>query len=344
MTHDQTDQDRFSPGEPLVAATRGGLIESIHYGHWAVVDPAGRLVDSGGDPSCPTYLRSCAKPLQALAVIETGAAQGFGFTEAELAAMCGSLNGQDFQVAVVREILRKIGLDESYLKCGSQRPSHRPTAAELRRLGPPMESVYNNCVAKHAGMLALCQHLGHPTENYDSSDHPVQRLILTIIAETCAVPSKQIGIGVDGCGVPVFRLPLKNLARAYGGLADPGRSGWGEPRQAAARRLVKACLAHPEMIAGDERLCTDLMRAAPGRLLAKVGGEGSYAVAWPERGLGMALKVTDGAMRALGPAIVGWLRHLGALSDDEVQALASHARPPIKNHRGRIVGELGPLL
>jgi L-asparaginase II len=338
----RSDPAGLSPGVPLAAAWRGGLIESVHFGHVAVVDPRGRLIQSRGDPEFPTFLRSCAKPLQALAVLETGAAEAYGFEEPELAAMCGSLNGQDFQVAVVRSILAKIGLDENYLKCGPQRPSHRPTAKELQRSGQPFGAIHNNCAGKHAAMLAVCRHLGHPVADYDAPDHPVQRLILTIIAETCAVPREAIGIGVDGCGVPVFRLPLQNLARAYAGLANPEAAGWSKSRRAAVGRLMAAALAHPEMIAGDERLCTSLMRAAPGRLLAKVGGEGSYAVAWPERGLGIALKITDGAMRALGPAIISLLHTLGALSDEESNSLESYARPPVKNHRGEVVGRLAP--
>ncbi len=344
MSHHQTDPDQVSPGVPLVAATRGGLIESVHFGHLAAVDARGDRVESRGDPDFPTYLRSCAKPLQALAVLETGAAQKYGFEDPELAAMCGSLNGQDFQVEVVRSILGKTGLDERYLKCGPQRPSHRPTAKQLQRSGQPFSAIHNNCAAKHAAMLALCVHLGHPVEDYDAPDHPVQQLILAVIAQTCAVPAESIGIGVDGCGVPVFRLPLRNLARAYAGLADPEAAGWSVSRRAAVRRLVGAALAHPEMIAGDERLCTALMRAAPGRFLAKVGGEGSYAVAWPERGMGIALKITDGSMRALGPAIIGWLGRLGALSETEVEILAAWARPPIENHRGQVVGGLEQLL
>ncbi len=339
----QSDPAGLTPGVPLAAAFRGGLIESVHFGHVAVVDPRGRVIQSRGNPGFPTFLRSCAKPLQALAVLETGAAQAFGFEDRELAAMCGSLNGQDFQVKVVRSILAKIGLDEEYLKCGPQRPSHRPTAKELQRMGQPFGAIHNNCAGKHAAMLAVCRHLGLPVEDYDAPDHPVQRLILKIIAETCAVPDEKIGIGVDGCGVPVFRLPLKNLARAFAGLADPEAAGWSGSRRTAVGRLMGAALGHPEMIAGDERLGTDLMRAAGGRILAKVGGEGSYAVAWPERGLGIALKITDGAMRALGPAVIGLLRQLGALSDGESDSLKSYAQPPVKNHRGEVVGRLAPL-
>jgi L-asparaginase II len=336
-------EDSPSAGVPLAAARRGGLIESIHFGHVAVVDARGGLVESRGDHDFPTYLRSCAKPLQALAVLETGAADAYGFTGPELAAMCGSLNGQDFQVEVVRSILAKIGLDENYLKCGPQRPSHRPTAEQLRRKGEPFAAIHNNCAGKHAAMLALCVHLGHSVADYDVPDHPVQQMILAIIAETCAVVREKIGIGVDGCGVPVFRLPLKNLALAYAGLADPAAAGWPEPRRIAVARLMGAALDHPEMIAGDERLCTALMRAAPGRFLAKVGGEGSYAVSWPERGLGLAVKITDGSMRALGPAIIDLLHIQGALSDYEVESLAAWHKTAIKNHRGEVVGDMRGL-
>lgn len=328
----------FSAGEPLVAVTRGGLTESVHYGHVVLASADGQVVHSLGDPDTPTFMRSCAKPLQALPVIESSAADKYGLTDIELAAMCGSLNGQDFQVEVVRSILAKIGLDETYLRCGPQRPSHRPTAKAMQQAGESFGAIHNNCAAKHTAMLTLCANHGWDVSEYERPYHPVQKLILSVISECCGVAVDEIGIGVDGCGVPVFQVPLSNLAMAYAGLADPEGAGWAGSRVSSTRRLMSAALAHPEMIAGDERLCTALMRASRGRILAKVGGEGSYGVAWPEKGLGLAVKVTDGAMRALGPVMVEILSQIGVFGDAEVEELKAWQNSPVKNHRGEVVG------
>ncbi len=326
---------------PLVELLRGGLRESLHQGALVVACSDGRRQKGLGHPASPTFLRSAAKPLQALPVVESGAADRYGLAAAELACMCGSLNGEDFQVEAVRSILNKAGLDSGLLDCGVHRPSHRPTAQALARAGQPPTPLHNNCAGKHAAMLVLCAHLGHPTGGYTRPEHPVQGLIRQTVAEMCAYPAEQIGLGIDGCGVPVFRLPLVSLAGAYARLAEPQGAGLAPERAAACSRLMAACLAHPEMIAGSDRLCTRLMQAAPGRFLAKTGSEGSYAIAVPSMGLGLALNIEDGAMRALAPAVCQLLHELGLLDHQALAGeLADLARPRLKNHRGEQVAEL----
>jgi L-asparaginase II len=321
------------------------LVESLHRGHLVAARPDSGVVACLGDPDFPTYLRSAAKPLQAVAVVEDGAADRYGFSPPELAVMCGSVSGQDFHVAAVRSILAKMGWDESLLACGVHRPSHRGTAKRLLEAGAAYLPVHNNCAGKHAAMLALCAHHGWDPKGYVRGDHPVQEHVHRIVAELCGLPGDRVETGVDGCGVPVFRLPLRNLAAAYGRLAAPDEDGsLGRERCEAIRRLTGACLAHPEMVAGDERLCTDVMRAAGGRVFAKTGAEGSYGIALPELRLGIAFKVEDGAMRALGPAAVAILQQLGALPAAAVNGLARHSRQVLKNHRGEEVGELVSVL
>jgi L-asparaginase II len=206
---------------PLVELRRGGLTESIHRGAVVVCDPSGKRVKGVGHPAMPTFLRSAAKPLQALPVITSGAAKNFGLTPAEIACMCGSLNGEDFQVEAVRGILQKAGVDEDFLDCGVHRPSHRPSAKALAEAGLKPMPIHNNCAGKHAAMLVLCKEYGFPLDGYTTADHPVQKLVLNTIAQLSAFPAEQIGVGIDGCGVPVFRLPLIYLGR---GLCPPGRA------------------------------------------------------------------------------------------------------------------------
>ncbi len=323
----------------LVQVTRGSLIESLHRGSIVVVDASGRQIAALGDPAETVFLRSAAKPLQALPVVETGAADRFSLTPAEIAVMCGSLNGQDFQVAAVRSILDKIGLTPKALDCGIHRPSHRPTAAAMSKAGEKPTELHNNCAGKHAAMLVLCVHHGWPVKGYTEIGHPVQGLILNKVAEMTGVPSAEIGLGIDGCGVPVFALPLKNLALAYARLAEAAARA--EPK--AAARLMSAMLDHPEMIAGDDRICTEVMRAGDSRFLAKTGAEGTYALALPEKGWGVALGMEDGHARGLNPVVVETLVQLGQLSPEEAARLASFHRSVIKNHRGQEVGLVEPV-
>lgn len=329
----------------FVHVLRGGLVESVHRGHLVAARPDGSLAASLGDAEFPTFLRSAAKPLQALPVLESGAADRYGIPPAELALLCGSVSGQDFHVAAVRSVLARAGLDESLLACGVHRPSHRPTAQRLDEAGTQPLPVHNNCAGKHAAMLVLCAHRAWDPKEYVRPDHPVQRWILETVAAMCALPPEAVGLGADGCGVPVFRVPLCNVARAYARLAAPEADpSVPAERAAAIRRLMGACSAHPEMVAGDDRVCTEAMRAGPGRFFAKTGAEGSYGIALFGRGLGIVLKIEDGAARAVDPAAVEVLRQCGALGPEEVAALRRFHRPRVRNHRREEVGELVPVL
>lgn len=332
--------------EVLIRVTRGGQGESFHRGAIAVVDHHGNPLGHVGDPQFSSFLRSCAKPFQALPIVASGAADQFGFTPAELACMCGSLNGQDFQVRAVSSILAKIGLSEDSLQCGVHAPHHLPTAKQLEEEGKKPRPIHNNCAGKHAAMLALCVFYGWLTETYPEPEHPVQQLILGKISEMTEVPRKEIRIGIDGCGVPTFVLPLRNLAWAFAKLAispNPEGKTIGDPDR-PLQRLMKAVLDHPEMIAGDERICTDVMRAAPGKVFAKAGAEGCYGLSLMGRGLGIAIKIEDGNPRALSPVVVEVLRQYEILGEEALKMLQSYGpKTPIFNHRKELVGEIEPI-
>lgn len=320
---------------PLVELARGGLTESLHRGALAVAGPDGKRQQGLGHPAMPAFLRSAAKPLQALPVVASGAAKAFGLTPEELAVMCGSINGEDFQVAAVISILQKAGLDASALECGVHTPSHKPTARALAQSGQKPGPEHNNCAGKHAAMLALSVHMGLDPAGYTKPSHPVQGVILKSVAELCNYPAEQIGLGVDGCGAPVHRLPLLALAGAYARLAAPQKSGLPGQTVEAISELMAACLGHPLMIAGHDRLCTRLMQAAPGRLLAKTGSEGVYALALMDKGLGVALKIEDGNPRALAPAACEALHQLGILGHDALDGpLGDLHQPKLTNHHG----------
>ncbi|MCB2226814.1 MAG: asparaginase [Desulfarculaceae bacterium] len=335
------------PGEyapALAELTRSGLTESVHRGAITVAGPDGKRVKGLGHPSMPTFLRSAAKPLQALPLYTTGAAAKYGLEPLEIAAACGSLNGEDFQREAVESMLAKAGLGPELLDCGRPRPLGREVAKALSLAGEKPTTLHSACAGKHAAMLVVCASQGWPTEGYLEIGHPVQKLVLSAVARFTAYPAEQTGIGVDDCGVPTYRLPLMTLAGAYARLAAPTEAGL-EPQWAeAAEQIMAACLAHPEMIAGTGRLCTRLMQAAPGAFLAKTGSEGTYAVALPGLKLGLALQIEDGAFRALGPVVCEALHHLGALGHEALDGpLADLHRPVFKTHRGDPVGTINAV-
>jgi len=333
---------------PLVEVWRGAVVESRHRGHIAAVDGAGRVVARLGDPEAVTFMRSSAKPLQAVPLLTSGAAKRFGFDERELAIACASHSGQDLHAETVAGMLRKLGLDEGALKCGVHEPFDQETAARLREGGESPSVLRNNCSGKHAGMLALALHLGAPPESYDDPEGPVHRAILHVVAEFSGLDEAEVVVGTDGCGVPVYGMPVRAMALAYARLAAPPE-GFDEATRRAAARVVAAMTAHPEMIgATAERFDTEVMRTAGGRVVSKIGAEGVYTAGvlpggdWLE-GLGLAFKIEDGEDRRARPTVaIECLRQLGVLNGDALEALAPYAKFPVRNHRGEFVGEIRP--
>jgi L-asparaginase II len=332
----------------LVEVRRGAITESRHRGHIAAVDPDGNILGHLGVPATITFLRSSCKPHQAIPLVASGAADHFGFTEEEIAVACGSHSGESIHTAAVSSMLQKIGLDKSALKCGTHEPFSVEVARQLRESGTQPDVLQNNCSGKHAGMLALARHLNASTSDYDQPDNPVQLLIGRVVAQFSEVNIEDISIGIDGCGVPVFGITVRAMAQMYARLVSPPGT-FDEKTRAACKRIVNSMITHPEMVGGTvDRLDTELIRAAQGQLISKVGAEGVYTVAvlpsadWPQ-GFGLALKIEDGEDRRARPTVViEALRQLGVLKDESLEAVASYAFFPVTNRRGDVVGEVRP--
>ena len=296
-----------------------------------------------GDPDLITFWRSAAKPFQAMPLVTDGAADRFGLTRAELALCCASHSSEQGQVALVRDFLAKIGCTERDLLCGPHTPLSPAVAKDYDTRGVRLTAVYSNCSGKHTGMLALARHHEWPIEDYTRPDHPVQQRCLTEVSRWTGVPASHIGVAVDGCGVPCFALGLRSAALAYArlGSREPGagsRGGGGpsgSPLPAPGSRIVEAMLRHPELIAGEGRACTDLMRAHPGRVIVKVGAEGVYSGLLVREGWGIALKVEDGHTVAAELAITAVLSQLG------LRPQPAHLEGrPVANSRGQSVGSV----
>lgn len=327
------------PDPVLVEATRGPLVESLHRGAVAVCDATGALKAGWGDIERAVFPRSAVKPLQALPLIETGAAQHFQLSDQEIALACASHAGDVIQVGLVEKWLHRVGLDDADLECGTQPPSDPDAARALIIAGRTPSALHNNCSGKHCGMLTTALHLDEATRGYIAADHPVQRRITAVLGEMAGSVPQYTPFGTDGCGIPTFALPLSGLATAMARLADPSRL---DPRRrAAAARIVAAMSGHPDLIAGKGRLSTEVMRAAPS-VVVKGGAEGVYVAILPGKGLGVAVKIDDGANRAAEVAMLAVLRHLQAFTAEEEEALAPQARPTLRNVAGQPVGVLRP--
>jgi L-asparaginase II len=334
--------------EPLVEVTRGGITESRHRGHVVAVEPDGTIDAYLGVPETVTYLRSSAKPHQAIPLVASGAADRFGFSEREIALACGSHSGEPIHTEVAAAMLKKIGLGPERLKCGIHEPFSPEVSRRLREKGEEPNVLQNNCSGKHAGMLALALHLGAPIETYDEPTNPVQLAIGKTISEFSGIAIEDIAVGTDGCGVPVFGITVKAMALMYARLASPPAEFDDQTRKACAR-IVSAMTTYPELVGGtSDRLDTEIMRAAKGRLVSKVGAEGVYTVGifpcedWP-RGLGLALKIEDGDdHRARPTVVIESLRQLDILAGESLEAMSRYAFFPVRNRRGDVVGEVTP--
>ena len=326
----------------LVETTRGGIVESVHHGVIAVADVSGELVASAGDPNRVVFYRSSAKPFQAIPVVESGAADRFGFTPRELALCCASHSGEPHHQAEVSAMLAKVGLGVEALRCGCIVPYNDEEGARVAAGLVPMSPLQCDCSGKHAGMLAVCVHEGLPTESYLEPEHPLQRRILAIMAEVLRVPVGAIGLGTDGCSLPTFAAPVASFACSWATLADPeaAPAGQGREHATALGRLAAAMVEAPENVAGEGEFVTDLMAISGGRVVAKSGAEGLFCLALPERGLGVAVRVLDGSFRAHPVVVAALLHQLGALDEATLAAIAERHPAAIRNHNGWHVGEL----
>ena len=319
----------------LVEVTRGARVESAHRGSIAICDAQGRVFGGWGDIEAAVYPRSAFKSLQALAMVETGAADAFAVSPDELALSCASHSGEPMHVERVEHWLTRIDCKESDLACGPHLPIHEPTAHAMIREGRKPCRVHNNCSGKHTGFLTLARHLGVSTANYERPDHPVQNLVRTTIAEMCDV-APAMPMGIDGCAAPNYAIPLRNLAQGMARLGDT--AGLGPARATAARRLIDAWRTFPLLVSGTGRACTDLITASRGRTVVKTGAEGVFTAVLPERGLGVALKIDDGGTRGAETSMARILVLLGA-ADETSELILKHLKPAVRNWRGDEVGE-----
>lgn len=319
----------------LVELTRGDLVESIHRGAIAIADTTGiRLAI--GDVESPVYPRSSLKPIQALPLLESGAAEAFGLGDEEIALACASHSGEPMHTERVAAWLSRIGLGESDLACGAHPPRYDPVWQAMIKRGETPTRIHNNCSGKHSGFLTVARHWDIATKGYEHHDHPVQQAVAAALSELTGLG--ELPWGVDGCAAPNFALPVSAFARAFAQFADP--VGLSSERRNAAARIVRAMTAHPELVSGTGRSCAILMRAAQGRAAVKAGAEGYYAGIVPELGLGIALKIDDGTGRASETAIAFVLEALGQLGDDAAARAQAHA--PVLNTRSEKVGERKP--
>lgn len=315
------------PNPVLVEITRGDLVESVHRGAVAIADTTGAIRFALGDVETPVYTRSSLKPIQALPLVESGAAEAFHVSDEEVALACASHSGEPMHTSRVSAWLTRLGLSEADLACGPQAPRHEPTLEAMLTTQTKPTRLHNNCSGKHTGFLSVAQYFKVPTAGYVGIAHPVQQAVIAALQRLSGV--HDASWGVDGCAAPNFAIPLAAFARALAQMAGRKTPG--------ADRILKAMTTYPELIAGTGRSCTALMHAAHGKAAVKIGAEGVYAAMLPEAGLGVALKIDDGATRGAETAIATVLEKLGAL---EGGTGLTHA--PIINTRGDTVGEKRP--
>lgn len=325
--------------EILLQYTRAGRVESIHRGDMVAVDTKGKIIDSVGDPYKPMFWRSAAKPFQALPFVMRGGLEKFQISQEELALMVSSHSGEALHVDLVKKIFSKIQLDVSALDCGPARPMSSKAAKLLLQNNEKPQPVHNACSGKHSGMLALCQMLGIDVAGYTKPEHEVQKLMHASVASSAKFAAEKLEIGIDGCGVPVFYLPLYNMSLAYARLARPEIGDWGD-YEAAARQIRDAMIAHPIVLSGTGRIDAVVSEITKGRILAKIGAEAVYCLASLEDGIGITFKIEDGSYRAITPAVIGVLKRLDLVTKQEYEQLVEKFPSVLKNHRGDVIGTI----
>ncbi|WP_068317935.1 asparaginase [Polycladidibacter hongkongensis] len=322
----------------LVEVIRGNSVESRHRGAIAIVDETGATVHAIGDVSASVFPRSAVKALQAIPLIESGAAEALDFDEAELALACSSHNGEQIHANTARGMLRKAGLDESALLCGVQWPKHMQDQFELVKTDQSPCPLHNNCSGKHAGFLAMAKTLGIPTENYVDYDHPVQRELRQVVEEMTGGILGHDNCGLDGCSIPTYAIELQKTAHAFAKFGTG--AGLAPLRAEACEQLYEACVNEPYMVAGRDRFCTSVMDLFKGRAFLKTGAEGVFCASLPELGFGVALKCDDGGTRGAEAMMAGVLAGLLKLDNKEHNGLKPWLSQPLHNFSKRHVGDV----
>lgn len=326
--------------ELLVEVTRHGTVESRHFGSAVVCDARGNVVESWGDIESLVFPRSALKPMLAIQLVESGASAHYALNDAELSLACSSHQGEQMHQDLVASWLNRLGLTEAHLACGPVLPEDTESAHKLLASGQQGCRIHHNCSGKHAGFLTTALHLDLSLDDYHHIEHSLQQLSLDTLSDLADIDLKQYPIGIDGCGLPAPTMPLLRLGHATARFANP--VDLSDYRAQAIYRLHEAITNEPLYIAGHGSVVSELNEVTKGAVLAKTGAEGVATAALPGRGLGIALKITDGSARARSVALLAILDHLGALSDEEKHQLQAHISPVILNSTGIVVGEIRP--
>ncbi|MFZ1814253.1 MAG: asparaginase [Rhizobiaceae bacterium] len=332
----------MSSSPAIVEVTRGDVVESRHLVDIVIADASGKIVSIRGDADRPVFPRSAIKALQALAMVESGAPDRFALEPRHIALACASHYGEEMHVRTAGEMLAASGLDETCLECGAQLPERLDDRNRLAREGEAPRSIHNNCSGKHSAFLCYAVEEGYDPRGYVRIGHKVQQDIAAILTEVTGARHEEANHGIDGCSIPTYAIPLRNLATAFARFAaseDKSRQ-----RAKAMTRIREACLQHPEMVGGTGAFDTRIMEALKGRAFTKTGAEGVYVAALPELAMGVALKVHDGASRASEVAIAASIESLLELDENEANALKELRQPPITNRRDLTVGMIRPRI
>jgi len=328
--------------ELFVEVTRNETIESRHFGAAVVCDASGNVVESWGDIQTLIFPRSALKPMLAIHLIESGASDHYGLSDAELSLACSSHQGEPMHQNLVESWLKCLGLTESHLACGAVLPEHTESAHHLLASGQRGCRTHHNCSGKHTAFLTTALHLNLPIENYHLIDHPLQQLSFDILSDLAGIDLKQYPVGIDGCGLPAPTMPLLQLAHATARFANP--TDLSHNRAQAIFRLHEAITNEPLYIAGHGSVVSELNEITEGTVLAKTGAEGIVIAALPKQGLAIAIKIADGSARARSVALLAILDHLDVLSNEEKKQLQAHIEPKIINSQGLEVGIIRPAL
>lgn len=325
--------------EIVLHYTRAGHVENIHRGDVVAVNCAGEIISSVGNSYLPMFWRSAAKPFQALAFVKNGGMEKYNISQEELAILVSSHSGEDNHVELVRGILKKIGLDESVLDCGILRPLNGKAYKKLLASGEPILPVHNQCSGKHSQIIALAMMLGISYEGYTKPEHEAEKIIFKHVAMASKMPEDKLEIGIDGCGVPVFYLPLYNMSLAYARLSTPSKGDWGE-YEIAAKKIRDAMSEYPQVVSGTGRIDLAVTETTKGRIITKMGSDAVYCMAIKDEDLGITFKIEDGSFAVVTPMVIAVLKKFDLLTKDEAEELDKKFPPVLKNHRGDVIGTI----
>lgn len=326
----------------LAAVTRSGYVESIHQGYICVVDENGKVEYQQGDIDTRIFFRSSAKPIQLIPFIHSGGAKAMDYSLKELAIACASHTGEAQHQQTVLKILERLGLDADALHCGVMSPYNPEENKRLIAKNEKPSTLHASCSGKHAAMLAYCKFKDYDISNYENPSHPLQQEILETLSEFTDEAADSISIGTDGCGLPIFMLPVRKIALSYARITKYSQDEKSKYFN-TCRTIFEAMNEHPEMVAGTKEFCTELMKATKGKLIAKIGAEAVYCLGIKDRNLGVCVKIADGGERAVFPVVMQLLLELNVLDSSEYQKLEHWHKFELKNHRDEHVGDILPV-